>query len=437
VSIESLRGSGRPLIESIRAREVLDSRGNPTVAVAVATSFGAVEEAMVPSGASTGAYEAVELRDGDAKRYGGKGVLNAVRAVNEVLAPALEGLDATSQREVDMTLIDLDGSENKSTYGANALLGVSLAVARAAAASIGVPLYRYLGGPAASTMPVPMMNVINGGKHAEGALQFQECMIVPLGAPTMADAVRCGSEIFHALGKILHDEGQQTLVGDEGGYAPKLDSIDTALSMLVRAIQKAGYASGTDVAIALDPASTEFFHDGKYFPHLPDHAMDSAQMVGMYEGLCSTYPIISIEDGLAEDDWEGWNLLTQRLGDRVQLVGDDLFVTNVKRLARGIKESSANAILIKVNQIGTLTETLDAVELAHKAGFRAVISHRSGETEDTTIADIAVATGAGQIKTGSLSRSDRVAKYNRLMAIAEDLGAAAKYPGRSAFRALS
>jgi enolase len=437
MSIESLRGSGRPLIESIRAREVLDSRGNPTVAVAVATSFGAVEEAMVPSGASTGAYEAVELRDGDAKRYGGKGVLNAVRAVNEVLAPALEGLDATSQREVDMTLIDLDGSENKSTYGANALLGVSLAVARAAAASIGVPLYRYLGGPAASTMPVPMMNVINGGKHAEGALQFQECMIVPLGAPTMADAVRCGSEIFHALGKILHDEGQQTLVGDEGGYAPKLDSIDTALSMLVRAIQKAGYASGTDVAIALDPASTEFFHDGKYFPHLPDHAMDSAQMVGMYEGLCSTYPIISIEDGLAEDDWEGWNLLTQRLGDRVQLVGDDLFVTNVKRLARGIKESSANAILIKVNQIGTLTETLDAVELAHKAGFRAVISHRSGETEDTTIADIAVATGAGQIKTGSLSRSDRVAKYNRLMAIAEDLGTAAKYPGRSAFRALS
>jgi enolase len=436
MSIESLRGSGRPLIESIRAREVLDSRGNPTVAVAVATSFGAVEEAMVPSGASTGAYEAVELRDGDAKRYGGKGVLKAVRAVNEILAPALEGLDATSQREIDMTLIDLDGSENKSTYGANALLGVSLAVARAAAASIGVPLYRYLGGPAASTMPVPMMNVINGGKHAEGALQFQECMIVPLGAPSMAEAVRCGSEIFHALGKILHDEGQQTLVGDEGGYAPRLDSIDTALSMLVRAIQKAGYAGGTDVAIALDPASTEFFHDGKYFPHLPDHAMDSAQMVGMYEGLCANYPIISIEDGLAEDDWEGWNLLTARLGARVQLVGDDLFVTNVKRLARGIKEQSANAILIKVNQIGTLTETLDAVDLAHKAGFRAVISHRSGETEDTTIADIAVATGAGQIKTGSLSRSDRVAKYNRLMAIAEDLGTAAKYPGRAAFRAL-
>jgi enolase len=436
MSIESLRGSGRPLIESIRAREVLDSRGNPTVAVAVATSFGAVEEAMVPSGASTGAYEAVELRDGDAKRYGGKGVLKAVRAVNEILAPALEGLDATSQREIDMTLIDLDGSENKSNYGANALLGVSLAVARAAAASIGVPLYRYLGGPAASTLPVPMMNVINGGKHAEGALQFQECMIVPLGAPSFAEAVRCGSEVFHALGKILHDEGQQTLVGDEGGYAPKLDSIDTALSMLVRAIQKAGYASGTDVAIALDPASTEFFRDGKYFPHLPDHAMDSAQMVGMYEGLCANYPIVSIEDGLAEDDWDGWNLLTQRLGSRVQLVGDDLFVTNVKRLARGIKEQSANAILIKVNQIGTLTETLDAVDLAHKAGFRAVISHRSGETEDTTIADIAVATGAGQIKTGSLSRSDRVAKYNRLMAIAEDLGTAAKYPGRGAFRSL-
>jgi enolase len=435
MSIESLRGSGRPLIESIRAREVLDSRGNPTVAVAVATSFGAVEEAMVPSGASTGAHEACELRDGDKARYNGKGVLKAVRAVNEILAPALEGLDATSQREIDMTLIDLDGSENKSNYGANALLGVSLAVARAAAASLGVPLYRYLGGPTASTLPVPMMNVINGGKHAEGALQFQECMIVPLGAPTISEAVRCGSEVFHALGKILHDEGQSTLVGDEGGYAPKLDSIDDALSMLVRAIERAGYASGTDVAIALDPASTEFYRDGSYFPHLPDHAMTSAQMVGMYEGLCAKYPIISIEDGLAEDDWDGWQLLTQRIGARVQLVGDDLFVTNVKRLARGIKEASANAILIKVNQIGTLTETCDAIELAHKAGFRAVISHRSGETEDTTIADLAVATGAGQIKTGSLSRSDRVAKYNRLMAIAEDLGTAARYPGSQAFRA--
>jgi enolase len=434
MSLESLRGPGRPLIESIRAREVLDSRGNPTVAVAVATSFGAVEEAMVPSGASTGAHEAVELRDGDKARYNGKGVLTAVRAVNDTLGPALEGLDATAQREIDAQLIELDGSDNKRNYGANALLGVSLAVARAAAASLGVPLYAYLGGPVAATLPVPMMNVINGGKHAEGALQFQECMIVPLAASSFAEAVRCGAEVFAALGKTLHDMGQPTLVGDEGGYAPKLDSIDAALSLLVRAIERAGYKPGGDVAIALDPASTEFYRDGKYYPHVPDHAMDSAQMVAMYAGLCETYPIISIEDGLAEDDWDGWKLLTQRLGGTVQLVGDDLFVTNSTRLARGIAERSANAILIKVNQIGTLTETLDAVTLAHKAGFRAVISHRSGETEDTTIADIAVATGAGQIKTGSLSRSDRVAKYNRLMAIEDQLGRAASYPGRSAFR---
>jgi len=434
MSLESLRGSGRPLIESIRAREVLDSRGNPTVAVAVATSFGAVEEAMVPSGASTGAYEAVELRDGDKARYNGKGVLKAVRAVNEVLGPALEGLDVTAQRDIDMTLIELDGSENKSNYGANALLGVSLAAARAAAASLGVPLYKYLGGPAAATMPVPMMNVINGGKHAPGALQFQECMIVPLSAPSIAEAIRCGAEVFAALGKTLHDEGQSTLVGDEGGYAPKLDSIDDALTLLVRSIERAGYKPGDDVAIALDPASTEFYRDGRYYPHLPDHAMDAAQMVAMYEGLCNTYPIVSIEDGLAEDDWDGWNLLTLRLGSRVQLVGDDLFVTNTKRLARGIAERSANAILIKVNQIGTLTETLDCVSMAHKAGFHTVISHRSGETEDTTIADLAVATGAGQIKTGSLSRSDRVAKYNRLMAIADELGRVATYPGSAAFK---
>ena len=439
MSIESLRGGGRPLIESVRGREVLDSRGNPTVAVAVATSFGAVEEALVPSGASTGAHEAVEKRDGDPKRYGGKGVLKAVAAVNEIIGPAIEGMDATAQREIDRAMIELDGTPNKANLGANALLGVSLAVARAAAVSLGVPLYKYLGGPSASTLPVPMMNVINGGKHAEGALQFQECMIVPLGAPTFADAVRCGSEVFHALGKTLHDEGHQTLVGDEGGYAPKLDSIDQALQMLVRAIEKAGYRPGDDVAIALDPASTEFYRDGTYWPHVPDdHPLDAAQMVGLYDGLCSTYPIVSIEDGLAEDDWSGWNLLTQRLGSRVQLVGDDLFVTNVERLERGIRERSANAILIKVNQIGTLTETLDAVETAHKAGFRAVISHRSGETEDTTIADIAVGTGAGQIKTGSLARSDRVAKYNRLMAIADDLGpSSAIYPGKKAFAALS
>jgi enolase len=436
MSLESLRGSGRPLIESVRAREVLDSRGNPTVAVAVATSFGAVEEAMVPSGASTGAYEAVERRDGDPKRYGGKGVLKAVAAVNEILGPAVEGLDATSQREIDMAMIELDGTPNKGNLGANALLGVSLAVARAAAMSLGVPLYRYLGGPSASTLPVPMMNVINGGKHAEGALQFQEIMIVPYGATNIADAVRCGAEIFASLGKTLHEMGQPTLVGDEGGFAPRLDSIDDALKLLMKAIERAGYKPGDDVGIALDPASSEFFRDGKYYPHLPDHPLNSSEMVALYEGLCNSYPIVSIEDGLAEDDWAGWALLTQRLGKRVQLVGDDLFVTNVERLARGIKEESANAILVKLNQIGTLTETLDAVEMAHKAGFRSVISHRSGETEDTTIADLAVATGAGQIKTGSLARSDRVAKYNRLMAIAGDLGhATAIYPGKTAFRA--
>jgi enolase len=436
MSLDSLRGSGRPLIESVRAREVLDSRGNPTVAVQVATSFGAVEEAMVPSGASTGAYEAVEKRDGDAKRYNGKGVLKAVAAVNEILGPAIEGLDATSQREVDQAMIELDGTENKSNLGANALLGVSLAVARAAAMSLGVPLYRYIGGPTASTLPVPMMNVINGGKHAEGALQFQEIMVVPYGAPTMAEAIRYGAEIFHSLAKTLHEMGQPTLVGDEGGFAPKLESIDDALKLLVKAIERAGYKPGENVGIALDPASTEFFKDGKYYPHLPDHALTSNEMVALYEGLCKNYPIISIEDGLAEDDWAGWSLLTERIGKTVQLVGDDLFVTNVNRLARGIKEDAGNAILIKVNQIGTLTETLDAVEMAHKAGFRSVMSHRSGETEDTTIADLAVAAGSGQIKTGSLARSDRVAKYNRLMAIADDLGAStARYPGKTAFRA--
>ena len=439
MSIESLRGGGRPLIESVRAREVLDSRGNPTVAVAVASSFGAVEEALVPSGASTGAHEAVEKRDGDPKRYGGKGVLEAVRAVNEIVGPAIEGMDVTAQREIDRTLIELDGTPNKAHLGANALLGVSLAVARAAAVSLGVPLYRYLGGPSAATLPVPMMNVINGGKHAEGALQFQECMIVPVGAASIAEAVRCGAEVFHALGAMLHESGHQTLVGDEGGYAPKLDSIDQAMSIMVDAIRKAGYAPGDDVAIALDPAASEFYREGKYWPHLPDdHPLDAAQMVGLYEGLCAKYPIVSIEDGLAEDDWDGWNLLTQRLGARVQLVGDDLFVTNVERLERGIRTGCANAILIKVNQIGTLTETLDAVETAHKAGYRAVISHRSGETEDTTIADLAVATAAGQIKTGSLSRSDRIAKYNRLLAIAEDVGTGtALYPGKKAFASLA
>ncbi len=436
MSLESLRGGGRPLIEGVSAREILDSRGNPTVAVSVATSFGAVEEAMVPSGASTGAHEAVELRDGDAKRYGGKGVRKAVAAVNDRIGPILEGLDATAQREIDEKLIELDGSANKTHLGANAVLGVSLAVARSAAASLSQPLFRYLGGPSAATLPVPMMNVINGGKHASGALQFQECMIVPVGASSFAEAVRYGAETFHALGKLLHEKGLPTQVGDEGGYAPPLDSIDAAMEILVAAIERAGYRPGGDIAIALDPASSEFYQDGKYFAHDTAHGLSATEMVALYRDLCDRFPIISIEDGLAEEDWSGWRALTEALGARVQLVGDDLFVTNTKFLERGIREGVANSILIKVNQIGTLTETLDAVELAHKAGYTAVISHRSGETEDTTIADLAVATGAGQIKTGSLSRSDRVAKYNRLMAIELELGAAARYPGKAAFRAL-
>ena len=430
MSVESLRGGGRPLIEGVHAREVLDSRGNPTVAVSVATNFGAVEEALVPSGASTGAHEAVELRDGDAKRYGGKGVLRAVASVNETLGPALEGLDATAQREIDERMIELDGTTNKSNLGANAILGCSLAVARAAASSLALPLFRYLGGPTASLLPVPMMNVINGGKHASGALQFQECMIVPVGAPNFAEAVRYGAEVFHALGKLLHDRGLPTQVGDEGGYAPPLDSIDDAMQLLVAAIERAGYKPGADIAIALDPASSEFYEEGKYFARDKQHGISADEMVKLYADLCARFPIVSIEDGLAEDDWAGWRALTEALGKKIQLVGDDIFVTNTEFLARGIKEGVANAILIKVNQIGTLSETFDAIDMAHKAGYACVISHRSGETEDTTIADIAVATSAGQIKTGSLSRSDRTAKYNRLMAIEEQLGSAARYPQR-------
>src|SRR5579884_306519 len=436
MSLELLRDGGRPLIEGVHAREVLDSRGNPTVAVCVATSFGSVEEAMVPSGASTGAHEAVELRDGDSKRYNGKGVLKAVAAVNDVLASALEGLDATAQREIDLRLIEIDGTPNKSKVGANAILGVSLAIARAAASSFSLPLFRYLGGPSAATLPVPMMNVINGGKHAEGALQFQECMIVPVGAESVREAVRCGSEVFHALGKLLHERNQPTTVGDEGGYAPHLDTLDEAMDLLVEAISRAGYAPGSDVAIALDAAATEFHQDGKYYPLTKDRAFTAQDMVAFYGELIEKYPVISIEDGLSEDDWDGWQKLTGAIGSKCQLVGDDLFVTNTERLERGIRDGIANSILIKVNQIGTLTETLDAVEMAHNAGYATVISHRSGETEDTTICDIAVATCAGQIKTGSLSRSDRIAKYNRLMAIEEQLGSAARYPGKNAFRAL-
>jgi enolase len=430
MSVDSLRGGGRPLIEGVHAREVLDSRGNPTIAVSVATNFGAVEEALVPSGASTGAHEAVELRDGDPKRYNGKGVLRAVANVNDTLGPALEGSDATAQREIDEQMIELDGTTNKSNLGANALLGCSLAVARAAASSLSLPLFRYLGGPTASLLPVPMMNVINGGKHASGALQFQECMIVPSGAPTFAEAVRYGAEVFHALGTLLHDRGLLTQVGDEGGYAPPLDSIDDAMQLLVAAIERAGYKPGADVAIALDPASSEFYQDGKYFARDKQHGITADEMIALYADLCARFPIVSIEDGLAEDDWAGWRKLTEALGKEIQLVGDDIFVTNTEFLARGIKEGVANAILIKVNQIGTLSETFDAIDMAHKAGYACVISHRSGETEDTTIADIAVATSAGQIKTGSLSRSDRTAKYNRLMAIEDELGSAARYPQR-------
>ncbi len=433
MTLESLRGGGNPSIEGVHAREVLDSRGNPTIAVAVATNFGVVEEAMVPSGASTGTNEAVEVRDGDAQRYNGKGVRNAVMAVNDLIGPAIEGLDATAQREIDQKLIELDGSPNKSQLGANALLGVSLAVARAASASLSMPLFRYLGGPAAATLPVPMMNVINGGKHAEGALEFQECMIVPLGAASEAEAVRYGSEVFHAIGAILHERGLTTLVGDEGGYAPPLETPQQALDLIVAAIERAGYKPGSDVAIALDPAASEFFEDGKYYPLTRDRAANVDDMIALYAELCDRYPIVSIEDGLAESDWAGWQKLTSALGDRVQLVGDDLFVTNVRFLERGISEGAANAILIKVNQIGTLTETLDCIAAAQRAGYGVVISHRSGETEDTTIADLAVATEAGQIKTGSLSRSDRTAKYNRLMAIEEQLGPAARYAGAKVF----
>jgi enolase len=433
VTLESLRGGGNPSVEGVHAREVLDSRGNPTIAVAVATNFGVVEEAMVPSGASTGANEAVELRDGDPHRYDGKGVRKAVMAVNDLIGPAIEGLDATAQREIDQKLIELDGTPNKSQLGANAILGVSVAVARAASVSLSMPLFRYLGGPVAATLPVPMMNVINGGKHAEGALAFQECMIVPLGAESEAEAIRYGSEVFHAIGRILHERGLPTLVGDEGGYAPPLETPQQALDLIVAAIERAGYKPGSDVAIALDPASSEFYADGKYYPLSRDRAASVDDMIALYAELCDRYPIVSIEDGLAESDWAGWQKLTSALGKRVQLVGDDLFVTNVQFLERGISEGAANAILIKLNQIGTLTETLDCIAMAQKAGFGVVISHRSGETEDTTIADLAVATSAGQIKTGSLSRSDRTAKYNRLMAIEEQLGSAARYAGAKVF----
>lgn len=421
-------------IVDIHARQILDSRGNPTVEVDVTLESGAFGRAAVPSGASTGAHEAVELRDGDKSVYGGKGVTKAVDAVNGELFDALAGLDAEDQIELDRTMIELDGTPNKGRLGANAILGVSLAVARAAAEDAGLPLYRYVGGAYASTLPVPMMNIINGGAHADNPIDIQEFMILPVGAPTLAEAVRTGSEVFHALRKKLKDAGHNTNVGDEGGFAPNLSSADEALSFIVQAIEAAGYKPGDDVVLGLDAASTEFYKDGRYALEGEGKSLDSAGLVAYYEELVKRYPIVSIEDGMAEDDWEGWAAITSALGKRVQLVGDDLFVTNPERLSQGIARGIGNSILVKVNQIGTLTETLQAVEMAHKAGYTAVMSHRSGETEDATIADLAVATNCGQIKTGSLSRSDRLAKYNQLIRIEEQLGRAASYAGRSVLR---
>jgi enolase len=421
-------------ITEIKAREILDSRGNPTIEVDVRLSSGAMGRAAVPSGASTGVHEALELRDGDAKRYGGKGVLKAVGNVTTTIAGALRGFDATRQADLDARLIALDGTENKASLGANAMLGVSLAVAHAAAAAKNLPLYRYLN-PDAHIMPVPMMNVLNGGSHADSSVDMQEFMIVPVGAPSMGDAVRMGAEVFHALASVLKKGGHSTNVGDEGGFAPNLKSNEEPIEVILEAIAKAGYKPGADVAIALDPASSEFFDDGKYvFARSDKKARTADEMVKFYADWVARYPIVSIEDGLAEDDWAGWKTLTTELGAKLQLVGDDLFVTNTKRLDRGIQQGIANSILIKVNQIGTLTETLGAIEMARKAGYTCVMSHRSGETEDTTIADLAVATGVGQIKTGSMSRSERTAKYNRLIRIAEELGSRAIYPGASVYK---
>ncbi|MBP6012080.1 MAG: phosphopyruvate hydratase [Alphaproteobacteria bacterium] len=416
------------VIIDIRGREILDSRGNPTVEVEVELEDGNLGRAAVPSGASTGAHEAVEKRDGG-KRYGGKGVEKAVAAVNGEIFDALSGMEVEEQLHIDRTLIDLDGTPNKGRLGANATLGVSLAVAHAAAAARGQKLYRYIGGTQAHILPVPYMNIINGGAHADNPIDFQEFMILPVGAPTFREALRIGAEVFHALRKSLKDAGHNTNVGDEGGFAPNLKSADEALTFVMRAIEAAGYKPGEHVKLALDPASTEFFKDGVYDLEGEGKKLDSGAMARFYEDLCRRYPIVSIEDGMAEDDWAGWKTLTDLIGKKVQLVGDDLFVTNPKRLREGIAKGVANAILIKVNQIGTLSETLDAVEIAHKAGYRAVMSHRSGETEDTTIADLAVATNCGRIKTGSLSRSDRLAKYNQLLRIEEALGPTAVYAG--------
>jgi enolase len=420
-------------IETVYGREVLDSRGNPTVEVEVTLESGVAGRAIVPSGASTGAHEAVELRDGEKDRYDGKGVLQAVRHINGVIAEELEGMDALDQLMIDQTLIQLDGTPNKGRLGANAILGVSMAVARAAANAIGIPLYNYLGGFNSKVLPVPMMNILNGGAHADNNVDIQEFMVMPVGASNIREAVRMGAEIFHSLKKVLNEQGLSTAVGDEGGFAPNLASNEEALKTIVTAIERAGYKPGTEVKLALDVAATEMYQDGNYYFAGEGITRSAQEMIAFYEDLVSKYPIVSIEDGLAEDDWDGWKLLTERLGDKVQLVGDDLFVTNTVRLADGISRGVGNSILVKVNQIGTLTETFDAIEMAKQAGYTVVISHRSGETEDTTIADIAVATGAGQIKTGAPSRTDRVAKYNQLMRIEDELAFTATYLGDNAF----
>jgi enolase len=421
------------MIEDVVAREILDSRGNPTIEVTVVLLGGAVGTAAVPSGASTGAHEAVELRDGDKSRYGGKGVLNAVRHVNEEVNEAITGLDALEQVAIDQALIELDGTPNKGKLGANAILGTSLAVVKAAANALELPLYRFMGGVSACTLPVPMMNILNGGKHAENSTDLQEFMVLPTGASSMAEAVRMGAEVYQSLKKVLHDRKLNTNVGDEGGFAPSLGSNREALEVILAAIEQAGYKPGKDIHMGMDPAASEFYENGKYVLAREGRSLSASELIGLYEQWVGQYPIISIEDGLAEDDWAGWAEITKRLGGKIQLVGDDLFVTNTERLSRGIREGVSNSILIKLNQIGTLTETLAAIEMAKRASYTAVVSHRSGETEDTTIADLVVATNAGQIKTGAPARSERVAKYNRLMAIEQELGRAARYAGMEAF----
>ena len=423
-------------IQEVTAREILDSRGNPTIEVDVILSIGAFGRAAVPSGASTGEHEALELRDADPGRFGGKGVLKAIENVQKIIGPEIVGMDASEQVQIDETMIRLDGTDTKSQLGANAILGVSLAVAKAAAAGLGLPLYRYLGGVNAKVIPVPMMNIINGGRHADNNVDLQEFMVMPVGAPNFAEGLRMAVEVFHQLKNVLATRGYNTAVGDEGGFAPNLSSNEEAIQVIMEGIEKSGYQAGEDIAIALDPAASEFFdaERGLYNLEAEGKELSPADMVEFYEGLVSRYPIISIEDGLAEDDWDGWGLLTKKLGAGIQIVGDDLFVTNTKRLARGIETGVANSILIKLNQIGTITETFDAIEMAHRAGYTAVVSHRSGETEDATIADVVVATNSGQIKSGSASRSDRLAKYNQLLRIEEELGSEARYLGHYALK---